>query len=145
MNQLPMNRMQTARGRQAGFTLMEILIVVAIIAIIGGIVANRIFGGADRAQFNLARSQVPTVAQKIENYELDNGSVPQQLGDLVSQPSGANGWLGPYARDAELKDPWGRPFEYRAPGENGKFDLISLGADGKPGGDSWNRDISNNE
>lgn len=131
--------------RSAGFTLMEILIVVAIIAIIGGIVANRIFGGADRAKWNLAKSQVQTVAQKIENYELDNGSVPQQLDDLVSQPSGANSWLGPYARAAELKDPWGRAFEYRAPGESGKFDLISLGADGKPGGDSWNRDINSSE
>ncbi|GIX34535.1 MAG: hypothetical protein KatS3mg126_0314 [Lysobacteraceae bacterium] len=131
--------------RQVGFTLIEILIVVGIIAIIGGIVANRIFGGQDRAKWQLAKSQVQTLAAKIENYELDNGGPPAQLQDLVTQPSGAEGWLGPYVKEAELKDPWGRPFEYRNPGQNGKFDLISYGADGRPGGESWNRDISNHD
>jgi len=132
-------------GRQTGFTLIEILIVVGIIAIIGGIVANRIFGGQDRAKWQLAKSQVQTLAAKIESYELDNGSVPNQLQDLVTQPSGASGWLGPYAKEAELRDAWNRPYEYRAPGQHGKFDLISLGADGRAGGDSWNRDISNHD
>lgn len=131
--------------RQQGFTLIEILIVVGIIAIIGGIVANRIFGGQDRAKWQLAKSQVQTIAAKIESYELDNGGPPGQLQDLVREPSGADGWLGPYAKEAELKDPWGRAFEYRVPGQNGKFDLISLGADGRAGGDSWNRDISNHD
>jgi general secretion pathway protein G len=140
------NRYRSLRSpRQAGFTLIEILIVVGIIAIIGGIVANRIFGGQDRAKFNLAKSQIQTLAAKIESYELDNGSLPTQLQDLVTQPGGASSWLGPYAKEAELKDGWGRPYEYRQPGQNGKFDLISYGADGKPGGDSWNRDISNND
>ena len=138
--------MPSRRGlRQAGFTLIEILIVVGIIAIIGGIVANRIFGGQDRAKWQLAKSQVQTLAAKIESYELDNGGPPSQLQDLVSEPSGADGWLGPYAKEAELKDPWGKVFEYRAPGQSAKFDLISYGADGRPGGDSWNRDISNND
>jgi general secretion pathway protein G len=131
----------SGRQRSLGFTLIEILIVVGIIAIIGGIVANRIFGGQDRAKWQLARSQVQALAGKIESYELDNGQPPAQLGDLVSQPSGASGWLGPYARENELRDPWNRAFEYRTPGRDGKFDLISLGADGQPGGESWNRDI----
>jgi len=130
---------------QHGFTLIEILIVVGIIALIGTLVANRIFGGADKAKWQLAKSQVQTLAAKIESYELDTGGVPQQLQDLVAQPNGVSSWLGPYAKEADIKDPWGKPFEYRVPGQRGKFDLISLGADGKPGGDSWNRDISNNE
>ena len=130
---------------QLGFTLIEILIVVGIIAIIGGIVANRIFGGADRAKWQLAKSSIQTLAAKIESYELDNGQVPAQLRDLSVQPSGAGSWLGPYAKETELKDPWGRAFDYRTPGQNGKFDLVSLGADGKPGGESWNKDITNNE
>lgn len=130
---------------QAGFTLIEILIVVGIIAIIGGIVANRIFGGQDRAKYKLAQSQVQTLAAKIENYELDNGGVPNQLQDLVSQPAGSTSWLGPYAKEAELKDPWNRPFDYRVPGASGKFDLISYGVDGRPGGDGLDRDISNND
>ena len=140
------NRTRSLRSaRQAGFTLIEILIVVGIIAIIGGIVANRIFGGQDRAKANLARSQVQALAAKIESYELDNGALPTQLQDLITEPSGASGWLGPYSKESELKDAWGRPFEYRNPGQSAKFDLISLGADGKPGGDSWNRDISNHD
>jgi general secretion pathway protein G len=135
----------SGRQRSLGFTLIEILIVVGIIAIIGGIVANRIFGGQDRAKWQLARSQVQALAGKIESYELDNGQLPNQLNDLVSQPSGAGSWLGPYAREGELRDPWNRQFEYRVPGQGGKFDLISLGADGRPGGESWNRDINHND
>lgn len=130
---------------QSGFTLIEILIVVGIIAIIGGIVANRIFGGGDRAKWQLARSAVQSLAGKIESYELDNGQPPQKLQDLVAQPSGSNTWLGPYAKESEIKDAWGRPLEYRVPGQSSKFDLISLGADGKPGGESWNRDINSND
>lgn len=132
-------------SREHGFTLIEILIVVGIIALIGTLVANRIFGGADKAKWQLAKSQVQTLSAKIESYELDNGGVPQQLQDLVAKPGNASSWLGPYAKEADIKDPWGKPFEYRVPGQNGKFDLVSLGADGKPGGDSWNRDISNND
>lgn len=131
--------------RQAGFTLIEILIVVGIIAIIGGIVANRIFGGKDRAQYKLAQSQIQTLAAKIESYELDNGNVPSRLQDLVSQPSGSTSWLGPYAKESELKDPWNREFEYRAPGASAKFDLVSYAADGKPGGEGFDRDISSND
>lgn len=133
------------RLRSAGFTLIEILIVVGIIAIIGGIVANRIFGGADKAKFKLAQSQVQTLAAKIESYELDNGNVPAQLQDLLTQPANASSWLGPYVKEADLKDPWNRPFEYRAPGDNAKFDLVSLGADGRAGGEGMNKDISSND
>ena len=135
----------TRRGgaRQIGFTLIEILIVVAIIAVIGGIVANRIFGGADKAKWRLAQAQIQTLAGKIEGYELDNGNPPEQLQDMVREPGNAPGWLGPYAKEAELKDPWNRPIDYRVPGESGKYDLVSYGADGKPGGDSWNKDIRN--
>lgn len=131
----------SGRRRSAGFTLIEILIVVGIIAIIGGIVASRIFGGQDRAKANLAKSQLQTLAGKIESYELDNGNPPAQLNDLISQPSGSTTWLGPYAREAELKDPWNMQIEYRMPGQNGKYDLISLGADKKSGGEGFNRDI----
>jgi general secretion pathway protein G len=130
------------RRGNAGFTLIEIMIVVGIIALIGGIVATTVFGESDRAKARLAVSQMQMIAAKIESFELDNGNPPQTLQDLVRQPSGAQGWLGPYARENDLRDPWNRPFEYRTPGQSGgKFDLISYGADGKPGGESWNRDI----
>lgn len=139
MNSTP--RILRSRGRQGGFTLIEILIVVGIIALIGTIVAGRIFGNKDRADYKLAESQLQALAAKIDSYELDNGSLPGQLQDLVTQPGGSTSWLGPYVKENELKDPWNNAFEYRMPGQNSKFELVSYGKDRKPGGDSYNRDI----
>ena len=72
---------------------------------------------------------------------MDTGRLPNALGDLVVQPGDAGGWLGPYAKEAELRDPWNTPYEYRAPGEQQPFEIVSLGADRNPGGDSVNADI----
>jgi len=84
---------------------------------------------------------VQTLAEKVQQYENDTGGLPNALDDLVTQPGNAAGWLGPYAKAAELKDPWGHAFVYHAPGEGQAFDLISLGADGQPGGSSVDADI----
>jgi len=114
------------------------------VVLIGGIVAfaaSRILGGADRAKANLARSQVQTLAGKIEQFEMDTGGLPQSLDELAAQPGSVSGWLGPYAKAAELKDPWAKPYEYRVPGESGPFDLRSLGKDGQPGGKSYDADV----
>jgi general secretion pathway protein G len=130
-----------ARARQRGFSLMEIIIVVVLI---GGIVvfaANRILGGGDRANFRLAEAQIQTLAQKIEQYRMDTGRLPETLQDLVVQPGNVTGWLGPYAKESDLVDPWKRPIQYRVPGDGRPFDLISYGADGAPGGESVNADI----
>ena len=135
------SRAIVARSRQAGFSLLEIIIVLILIGGILALVGSRLLGGADRGKANLARSQVQTLAGKIENYQLDTGSLPGQLQDLVVQPQNASNWLGPYAKEAELKDPWGHAIEYRAPGEQQAFDLVSYGKDGKAGGDSYNADI----
>lgn len=129
------------RGRQAGFTLMEIIVVVILIGGIVAFAATRILGNADRAKVRLAQAQVQTVAEKIQQYEMDTGSLPNSLDDLVTAPGNAGGWLGPYAKPAELKDPWNRAYEYRVPGDGAAFDLLSLGKDGQPGGDSVSADI----
>ena len=126
---------------QSGMSLLEIIIVIVLIGAVLTLVGSRVLGGADRGKANLAKSQIQTLAGKVENYQLDTGSLPSRLDDLVTQPGNANGWLGPYAKAAELKDPWGHPIEYRAPGESQPFDLISLGKDGQVGGDSYNADI----
>lgn len=128
-------------SRQRGFSLIEIILVVVLIGGIVAFAATRILGGGDRARVNLARAQVQTLAEKVENFRMDTGRLPNALGDLVVQPGDAPGWLGPYARDSELNDPWGTPFEYRVPGEGRPFDVISYGADREPGGDSVNADI----
>lgn len=129
------------RGRQAGFTLMEIIVVVILIGGIVAFAATRILGNADRAKVRLAQAQVQTVAEKIQQYEMDTGSLPNTLDDLVAAPGNASGWLGPYAKQAELKDPWNRAYEYRTPGDGAPFDLLSLGKDGQAGGDSVSADI----
>jgi len=126
---------------QSGMSLLEIIIVIVLIGAVLTLVGSRVLGGADRGKANIAKSQVQTMAGKIENYQLDTGKLPAKLDDLVTQPGGSSGWLGPYAKPAELNDPWGHPLEYRAPGEGQPFDLISLGKDGKVGGSSYDADI----
>jgi len=126
---------------QSGFSLIEIILVVVLIGGIVAFAASRILGGADRAKANLAKSQVQTLAGKIEQFEMDTGGLPQSLDELTTQPGSVSGWLGPYAKAAELKDPWTKPYEYRVPGESGPFDLRSLGKDGQPGGESYNADV----
>ncbi len=126
---------------QSGMSLLEIIIVIVLIGAVLTLVGSRVLGGADRGKANLAKSQIQTLAGKVENYQLDTGTLPSRLEDLVTQPGNASGWLGPYAKPAELKDPWGHVIEYRAPGEAQPFDLISLGKDGQAGGDSYNADI----
>ena len=136
------SRSPASAALQRGMSLIEIIIVIVLIGVVLTFVGSRILGGADRAKANLAKSQVQTLAGKIEQFEMDTGRKPAALADLATQPAGANGWLGPYAKDAELRDPWGNPLQYRAPGEDGRpYDLIALGKDGKPGGSSYDTDI----
>src|SRR5690606_18102649 len=101
----PQRRMANA---QSGFSLMEILIVIVLIGMVVAFAANQILGGADKAKWQLARSQVTTLSTKIEGYALDNGSAPERLEDLVKQPGNAPSWLGPYAKAEDIKDPRGR-------------------------------------
>jgi len=129
------------RMAQGGFSLIEIILVVVLIGGIVAFAATRILGGGDRARVNLAKAQVQTLAEKVHQYEMDTGALPDSLGDLVIQPGGASGWLGPYAKDAELRDPWNTPYEYSVPGNSQPFEILSFAADRKPGGDSVNADI----
>ena len=127
------------RSNQGGFSLIEIILVVVLIGGIVAFAATRILGGGDRAKANLAKAQVQTLAEKVQQFEMDTGTLPNTLDDLVN--SSADGWLGPYAKAAELKDPWNHPFEYHVPGDNQPFDLISYGKDGKAGGTSVDGDV----
>ena len=128
---------------QRGFSLIEIILVVVLIGGIVAFAASRILGGGDRAKVNLARAQVQTLAEKVSQFEMDTGTLPGALSDLVNAPGGAAGWLGPYAKAADLNDPWNTPFEYRVPGDAGPYDIVSYGADRRPGGDSVNADLRN--
>ena len=133
-------RAPASRQAQSGFSLIEIILVVVLIGGIVAFAATRILGGGDRAKVNLAKAQVQTLAEKVQQFQSDTGALPTNLDELVQSDS--QGWLGPYAKTSELKDPWNHPFEYKAPGENKAFDLMSFGKDGKPGGTSVDADIA---
>ncbi len=125
---------------QFGFSLIEILIVVALIALIAGMVANQVFGGQDRAKVKMAQSQIAALSGKISEFENDVGQLPQRLEDLITSPGNSKGWLGPYSKEGELKDPWNSPFEYSQTGRS--FVITSYGADKKPGGTGVDADIT---
>ena len=131
-----------SKASQRGFSLIEIIVVVVLIGGIVAFAASKILGGQDRANVRLAQAQVQTLAEKIQQFQMDTGKLPESLADLAKAPGDAEGWLGPYAREPELVDPWKNPYTYKVPGENAPFDLASLGADGKVGGSSVAADIA---
>lgn len=140
VSRMKLKQAHYARPAQ-GFTLMEIIVVIILIGAIVTYAASRILGGADNARFKLAKTQVETLASKIELYQQDVGALPPSLDALVKQPGGATGWLGPYAKPEDLKDPWQQTLVYRVPGDSAPYSLTSLGSDKQPGGTSTGQDI----
>ena len=130
------------RKGQRGFTLVELLLVLVILALIAGLVLPGIIGKAESAKAKAASSQISRISMSVESFYLDTGRTPSSLDELVNEPSGAKGWNGPYIKNSLLKDPWGRTYQYRVPGEHGDFDIQSFGADGQQGGEKNNADIS---
>ena len=130
------------RKNTRGFTLVELLLVLVILALIGGLVLPNIIGKAEGAKVKAASSQISRLAMAVESFYLDTGTTPDSLDDLINESSGIEGWNGPYVKPSSLKDPWGREYVYNYPGDHGDFDLYSLGADGQPGGEDRNADIN---
>jgi len=127
---------------QRGFTLVELLLVLVILALIAGLVLPGIIGKAESAKAKAASSQISRISMSVESFYLDTGNTPSSLEELVNQPSGVTGWNGPYIKTSLLKDPWGQPYTYSVPGEHGDFDIESLGADRQRGGEGKNADIN---
>ncbi|HEX4481115.1 MAG TPA: type II secretion system major pseudopilin GspG [Rudaea sp.] len=126
-----------------GFTLIEMVMVIALIGIVMGVVGNYAFTRFTQGKYDAGKLGVRSLAGKVEIYIVQNGSPPQSLNDLVTRPGNAQDWTGPYAKDSDLKDPFGHPYLYKVPGEHGDFDLTFLGKDGAPGGDGLNKDFGN--
>ena len=132
------------RGRrQGGFTILEIVIVFILLAGLMAFIGPKIFEQMGRAKSSEAKIRIQSLVGKIEIYKLEVGRYPENLQALVKQPPGLDKWNGPYAKDDELKDAWGNDYHYTVPGQSKPFDLVSLGADGREGGDGENRDVSN--
>ncbi len=136
---------RAVRGLKAGYSLLEILIVLAIIALIAALVGPRLFAQLDRSKTTSARVQAKSLASGLDTMRLDIGRFPTQEEGLTLLESahGAANWNGPYLSGSLPKDPWGRDYIYAAPGEGQEPKVSSLGADGKPGGEGPNTDVSN--
>jgi general secretion pathway protein G len=130
------------RKKSRGFTLVELLLVLVILALIGGLVLPGIIGKAEGAKVKAAGSQIDRLSMAVESYYLDTGTTPDSLDALISESGSDAGWNGPYVKASSLKDPWGREYVYEYPGDHGDFDIYSLGADGQPGGQGKNADIN---
>jgi general secretion pathway protein G len=133
------------RSRQAGVTLIEMLVVLMIIGLFAALVAPRLFRKSDTARITATRAQINSFMTALGAYKLDTGTFPtteQGLQALRVQPSGATQWQGPYLPQEIPVDPWARPYIYKYPGEHGdEPDIISYGQDGQPGGEGTNADI----
>jgi general secretion pathway protein G len=137
----PGKRMGGASGR--GFTLLEMLAVIVLLGIVGVIVARSVTGRVDTGKWDAGKIGVTKLDQDVQAYALDNGSPPKSLQDLISKPLNAPSWNGPYAKPADLNDPFGHPYGYDYPGKHGQYDIIFYGRDGKPGGEGIDRDYGN--
>ncbi len=134
--------------REAGFTLIEIMVVVVILGILAALVAPNVISRIDDAQINRAKQDVRAVESALHLYRLDNFKYPttdQGLEALVSQPADPSirNWRQGGYLDKLPVDPWGAPYQYLYPGQNGEFDVFTLGADQQPGGEGINSDIGN--
>jgi general secretion pathway protein G len=138
--------MKISSRPSAGFTLLELLVVLVIIGLLVGYVAPRYFAQVGKSEVKVARSQIKALEDALDQYRLDLGRYPsseQGLSALYTQPAGETRWQGPYLKKAVPNDPWGNAYQYRQPGEHGEYDLLSLGKDGQPGGAGEAADIVN--
>ena len=137
--------MNLSRKHMSGMTLIEILVVLVLIGIVLGIVGGNFIGRGEKAKADAAKIEIGQIGQSLDLFKLEVGRYPSSqegLQALIAQPPGVNNWNGPYWKKSTLpKDPWGNEYKYVSPGQNGPYDILSMGADGKEGGDGPNKDI----
>jgi general secretion pathway protein G len=143
---MPKQVSSTHRRTEAGFTLLELLVVMVIIGLLAGFVGPRYFSQIGKSEVKTAHAQLDAVEQALDQYRLDIGHYPsteQGLVALTTKPAEEAKWAGPYLKKAVPSDPWGKPYSYKFPGEHGEFDLWSFGKDGQAGGTAENEDVTN--
>ncbi|SEE00021.1 general secretion pathway protein G [Rhizobiales bacterium GAS191] len=141
------SKCSNCRADERGMTLLEILVVMVILALLATLGALQLMNYLGRAKTDTARLQLQELSTALQVYRLDAGHPPttsEGLNALLSKPADNSNWRGPYLnKPSNLIDPWGRPFGYKSPGDHGEFDLFSFGADGQPGGEGENADVTN--
>ena len=118
---------------KAGFTLLELLVVIVIIGLLAGYVAPRYFSQVGRSEVQVARAQIESLEKALDQYRLDNRRYPTSEEGLAA--------VQPYLKKTLPNDPWGRPYNYRIPGDKAEYEIFSYGRDGKPGGTGEDADI----
>jgi general secretion pathway protein G len=134
-------------GRPAGFTLLELLVVIVIIGLLAGYVAPRYFSQVGKSEVQVAKAQIQSLEKALDQYRLDMRRYPsaeEGLQALLTPPANEKSWSGPYLKKSLPADPWGRPYVYRVPGSKGEFEIVSYGRDGRPGGSGDDADIGAN-
>lgn len=136
-----------SRGaRQNGFTLLELLVVIVIIGLLAAYVGPKYFAQLGKSEVTVAKAQIEAFEKSLDTYRLDVGRYPtteEGMAALLTAPATAGAkWNGPYLKKAVPQDPWGRPYQYRAPGSKGEYEIMSTGKDGQPGGTGENADIT---
>lgn len=132
--------------RQRGFTLLELLVVMVIIGLLAAYVGPRYFAQIGKSEVKTARAQIVGLEKALDQYRIDTGHYPttdEGLAALVTRPSNEAKWDGPYLTKAVPADPWGHPYQYKSPGDHGEVDIISMGRDGRPGGEGEDADLTN--
>lgn len=139
-------RQTRERRGEAGFTLVELLVVMVILVLLASLVAPRVIGYLGSSRTKTAKVQIESLSTSLELFKLDTGRYPDEregLTALVARPANAQNWNGPYLKkDRVPPDPWGRPYHYRNPGQRGIFDIYSLGADNREGGEGEDQDVA---
>lgn len=130
----------------AGFTLLELLVVIVIIGLLAAYVGPKYFSQLGKSEVTVAKAQIEAFEKALDAFRLDVGRYPtteEGLSSLLVKPAAATKWNGPYLKKDVPMDPWGNAYQYKAPGTKGDFDVTSYGKDGQPGGDNENADITN--
>ena len=140
---------RNVRAFARGMTLIEILVVLVLIGVVRGIVGGNFIGRGEKAKADAAKIEIGQIGQALDLYKLETGRYPSSsdgLQALVTAPGGASNWNGPYWKKSQIpKDPWGNEYRYTSPGQKGAYDILSLGADGKEGGEGANKDIASSD
>lgn len=133
-----------APRRQQGFTLLELLVVLLIIALLAAYVGPKLFSQVDKAKVKATQAQMTTLANALTQFRLDTGRYPSQeegLDVLVAPARGVEAWNGPYLAKAVPKDGWGHAYRWNVPGRDGEAEIVSLGRDGREGGEGVDGDL----